>query len=139
MSRNDKNKTFFQTNFWHNKLFQRETSPSNNIPKLKFFQTKHLCVWSNLWKTTLYALVESVIRILSLGDILLGKILQCHIFEHINEPQLGLSWKTKIYRPEDLRLGPFSIHPFSHLWDKQFNILQKLCFFARIKSSNTTK
>ena len=29
-----------------------------------------------------------------------------------NTPLLGLSWKTKIYRPEDLRGGAFSIHRF---------------------------
>ena len=32
-----------------------------------------------------------------------------NFFEHINAPLSGLSWKTEIYRPEDLRVGPFSI------------------------------
>ena len=29
----------------------------------------------------------------------------------LNAPKSGLSWKTKIYRPEDLKVGAFSICP----------------------------
>ena len=32
-------------------------------------------------------------------------------FEHVKRPSIGLSWKTEIYRPKDLRAGAFSIHP----------------------------
>ena len=35
------------------------------------------------------------------------------LFEYIFEHILGLSWKTKIYRPDDSRMGPFSICRFS--------------------------
>ena len=32
---------------------------------------------------------------------------------------MGLFWKTKIYRPEDLRAGPFSIHTKTQIDKKQ--------------------
>ena len=37
-------------------------------------------------------------------------------FERIFFPLLGLSWKTEIYRPEDLRPGPFSIRLIKIEW-----------------------
>ena len=44
---------------------------------------------------------------------LILEIFSQHIFKHIKH-QSGQSWKTKIYRPEDLRPGPFSIHQDIH-------------------------
>ena len=48
-------------------------------------------------------------------------------------PSLGRSWKANIYRPEDLRLGLFSICPWicnnpfmkSSSWDARFNGMEK--------------
>ena len=40
-----------------------------------------------------------------LQDLLFSNI----FFEHIYALQLGQSWKTEIFRPEDLRQGRFSI------------------------------
>ena len=44
-------------------------------------------------------------------------------FKHISAPVSGLSWKTEIYRPEDLRLGALSIHHFLSLMPKNFTRL----------------
>ena len=36
--------------------------------------------------------------------------------EHIYAPLSGLSWKTEIYRPEEIRPGPFSICLTNAIW-----------------------
>ena len=79
----------------------------------------------------------SIIMTISVRNIIFGlfSYFRTYFSTYFLPPLLGSSWKTEIFRPKDLRLGPFSICPVL----KNHNLLIVWRFFTQVPVQRVTK